>query len=88
MDPNACLRQIYVLIMETDIPPDDDGGWLHDELDYACEDLHAWLARGGFPPLWEDFPEAIVAYRSWCAEERKMPFPRCSAPAGYVHGTQ
>jgi hypothetical protein len=40
MDPTACLARIIDAIEDED----------EDEVQYACEDLHTWLDKGGFPP--------------------------------------
>ena len=40
MDPQACLRRLLDAIQNQD----------RDEIQYACEDLAEWIAKGGFLP--------------------------------------
>ncbi|MGH9969240.1 MAG: hypothetical protein ACREBG_15765 [Pyrinomonadaceae bacterium] len=54
MDPNETLRQIHAFLARG-----DEG----DEVDFLCQDLFDWLARGGFAPDWTRFELGTGYYR-------------------------
>ena len=54
MDPDAALKRINDAL---------DHPLAADAAD-ACEDLRAWLDRGGFEPDWEAWPAAAWLYRA------------------------
>lgn len=58
MDPNATLSRIADLLRQSAY--DGDAGL---ELDFACQDLFDWIARGGFEPEWDKHPSATGYYR-------------------------
>ena len=53
MDPNATLRNINEFL-----DAKRDGV----EVDYWCQDLWDWIAKGGFSPVWENYPLATHYY--------------------------
>lgn len=59
MDPNANLQsQAYLIKGSLD-------AYAKRRLLELRQALQEWLAHGGFEPLWEEFPEASIAYHAW-----------------------
>ncbi len=64
MDPNATLARIAEIVAS-------NGGsatreeLMDEELDNACNDLHEWLAKGGFAPRWDASQCGTVTYLDW-----------------------
>ncbi len=80
-DPNACLAEI-----DSFLKSHQTG----DEVDYMVEDLYRWLQRGGFAPIWKDYPLGTSYFRTRLAGAKRSGNIRRSArrnPEGfYVMG--
>lgn len=61
MDPNACLERIANALRH----PGDS------EVDWACQDLYDWIAKGGFEPDWSKHESAASYYRCRAVYHRR-----------------
>jgi hypothetical protein len=62
MDPNATLRYIdhFIACGDTGV-----------EVDYACQDLYDWLAKGGFKPDWDKYELGTSYYECRAVQHKR-----------------
>lgn len=70
MDPNACLDRIANLLRRS-AGHSAEAREAGEDLDFACQDLFDWIAKGGFEPDWSRHESAASYYRCRAVHHRR-----------------